>query len=104
MGQRLKGHYYVVSSQLPSLDHLLRFTVLAPCLMAVGASFRLYAYWCVSATALFAAISFDTPRDDRSQRGLTQDQMKIGFFFLFFEGGCSRNARQQIEFVNTSPK
>ena len=35
-------------------------------------------------------------------RGLTQDQMKIGF--LLFEGGYPRNIRQQIELVNIGPK
>jgi hypothetical protein len=33
----------VTSSQLPSLDHLFCFTVWAPCLLAIGASFSLYA-------------------------------------------------------------
>ena len=37
----------------PSLDHLFRFAVWAPCLLAIGASLGLYAYWCVSAAALF---------------------------------------------------
>jgi hypothetical protein len=50
------------SSQLPSFDYLFRFTVGAACLLAIGTRFDLYAYRCVSAAALFPAISFGTPR------------------------------------------
>jgi hypothetical protein len=51
----------VTSSRLLSLDHLFRFAGWAACLLAIGTSFGLYTNWCVTATALAPAISFDTP-------------------------------------------
>src|SRR5271156_3440660 len=78
-----------------SLDHLFCSAVWAPCLLAIGASLGLYAYWCVSASALFQrSASVRSPQMIRV-RGLTHDQIKIGF--LLFEGGYPRNIRQQIE-------
>jgi hypothetical protein len=50
----------------------------------------------------FPAISFGTPLQMIGVRGLTHDQMKIGF--LLFEGGCPKNIRQQIELANVGPK